>query len=243
MGFATIGYMIELRAVSKAYRGIGADALSGIDLKIERGEFVAVLGSSGAGKTTLFKLIAATERASKGSVFVAGNDITRLPLNAAPFLRRNLGLTFQDQKLLFDRSALDNVMLPLIYTGSTLADAQSRARAALDKVGMREKESLFPAMLSGGEQQRVAIARSLCMSPKIMLFDEPTSALDPEMVKEVLDTMVSLAEDGMTMICVTHEMGFARQVANRVIFMDQGQIVEANVPDEFRSDELNGLAC
>jgi len=225
MGFATIGYMIELRAVSKAYRGIGADALSGIDLKIERGEFVAVLGSSGAGKTTLFKLIAATERASKGSVFVAGNDITRLPLNAAPFLRRNLGLTFQDQKLLFDRSALDNVMLPLIYTGSTLADAQSRARAALDKVGMREKESLFPAMLSGGEQQRVAIARAIVNRPAILLADEPSANLDAANAHRIVEIFADFHRVGVTVLVATHDPQLLAGVATRTLTLDNGRIV------------------
>lgn len=225
MGFATIGYMIELRAVSKAYRGIGADALSGIDLKIERGEFVAVLGSSGAGKTTLFKLIAATERASKGSVLVAGNDITRLPLNAAPFLRRNLGLTFQDQKLLFDRSALDNVMLPLIYTGSTLADAQSRARAALDKVGMREKESLFPAMLSGGEQQRVAIARAIVNRPAILLADEPSANLDAANAHRIVEIFADFHRVGVTVLVATHDPQLLAGVATRTLTLDNGRIV------------------
>ena len=225
MGFATIGYMIELRAVSKAYRGIGADALSGIDLKIERGEFVAVLGSSGAGKTTLFKLIAATERASKGSVFVAGNDITRLPLNAAPFLRRNLGLTFQDQKLLFDRSALDNVMLPLIYAGSTLADAQSRARAALDKVGMREKESLFPAMLSGGEQQRVAIARAIVNRPAILLADEPSANLDAANAHRIVEIFADFHRVGVTVLVATHDPQLLAGVATRTLTLDNGRIV------------------
>ena len=225
MGFATIGYMIELRAVSKAYRGIGADALSGIDLKIERGEFVAVLGSSGAGKTTLFKLIAATERASKGNVLVAGNDITRLPLNAAPFLRRNLGLTFQDQKLLFDRSALDNVMLPLIYTGSTLADAQSRARAALDKVGMREKESLFPAMLSGGEQQRVAIARAIVNRPAILLADEPSANLDAANAHRIVEIFADFHRVGVTVLVATHDPQLLAGVATRTLTLDNGRIV------------------
>jgi cell division transport system ATP-binding protein len=225
MGFATIGYMIELRAVSKAYRGIGADALSGIDLKIERGEFVAVLGSSGAGKTTLFKLIAATERASKGNVLVAGNDITRLPLNAAPFLRRNLGLTFQDQKLLFDRSALDNVMLPLIYTGSTFADAQSRARAALDKVGMREKEALFPAMLSGGEQQRVAIARAIVNRPAILLADEPSANLDAANAHRIVEIFADFHRVGVTVLVATHDPQLLAGVATRTLTLDDGRIV------------------
>lgn len=217
--------MIELRAVSKAYRGIGADALSGIDLKINRGEFVAVLGSSGAGKTTLFKLIAAIERASKGSVLVAGNDITRLPLNAAPFLRRNLGLTFQDQKLLFDRSALDNVMLPLVYTGSTLADAQSRARAALDKVGMREKEALLPAMLSGGEQQRVAIARAIVNRPAILLADEPSANLDAANAHRIIEIFADFHRVGVTVLVATHDPQLLAGVATRTLTLDNGRIV------------------
>ncbi len=218
--------MIELRAVSKAYRGIGADALSGIDLKIERGEFVAVLGSSGAGKTTLFKLIAAIERASKGTVLVAGNDITRLPLNAAPFLRRNLGLTFQDQKLLFDRSALDNVMLPLVYTGSSLADAQSRARAALDKVGMRDKEALLPAMLSGGEQQRVAIARAIVNRPAILLADEPSANLDTANAHRIVEIFADFHRVGVTVLAATHDPQLLAGAATRTLTLDNGRIVQ-----------------
>lgn len=217
--------MIELRAVSKAYRGVGADALTGIDLAITRGEFVAVLGSSGAGKTTLFKLIAAIERPSAGSVLVAGHDITRLLPAGVPFLRRNLGLTFQDLKLLADRSALENVMLPLVYTGARRTEAQSRARAALDKVGMRSKESLAPAMLSGGEQQRVAIARAIVNRPAILLADEPTANLDADNAARIVEIFADFHRVGVTVLVATHDAQLLAAVATRTVALDSGRLV------------------
>lgn len=224
--FATIGYMIELHAVSKAYRGAGADALSAVTLAIERGEFVAVLGDSGAGKSTLFKLIAAIERPSTGAVKVAGQDISRLPATAVPFLRRKLGMTFQDQKLLADRSALDNVMLPLMYTGSSLEEATSRARAALDKVGMREREAAPTRMLSGGEQQRVAIARAIVNRPAIVLADEPTANLDAANAARIIEIFAQFHRIGTTVLVATHDPQILQGIAQRAIRLDQGRVIQ-----------------
>lgn len=217
--------MIEFIQVSKAYRGIGSNALTGLSLKVEKGEFVAVLGSSGAGKSTLFKLIAAIERPSAGRVRVGQQDISRLAPAAVPFVRRNIGLTFQDQKLLFDRSVLDNVMLPLIYVGTPYKDAQSRARAALDKVGIREKERLSPAMLSGGEQQRVAIARAIVGRPAILLADEPTANLDDKTAQRIVDIFADFQRIGVTVMVATHDPDLLRGRGTRAITLEAGQLV------------------
>lgn len=217
--------MIEFIQVSKAYRGIGSNALTGLSLKVEKGEFVAVLGSSGAGKSTLFKLIAAIERPSAGRVRVGQQDISRLAPAAVPFVRRNIGLTFQDQKLLFDRSVLDNVMLPLIYVGTPYKDAQSRARAALDKVGIREKERLSPAMLSGGEQQRVAIARAIVGRPAILLADEPTANLDDKTGQRIVDIFADFQRIGVTVMVATHDPDLLMGRATRAITLEAGQLV------------------
>jgi cell division transport system ATP-binding protein len=217
--------MIEFIQVSKAYRGIGTNALTGLNLKVEKGQFVAVLGSSGAGKSTLFKLIAAIEQPSAGQVRVGGQDISRLTPRAVPFLRRNIGLTFQDQKLLFDRSVLDNVVLPLLYLGTPHKEAQSRARAALDKVGIREKERLFPAMLSGGEQQRVAIARAIVGRPAILLADEPTANLDEKTAQRIVDIFADFQRIGVTVMIATHDPELLRGKATRAITLGAGQLV------------------
>ena len=201
---------------------------------VQDGEFLAVIGLSGSGKSTLLRCINRLIEPTSGRVIWDGTDVTAAHGEDLRRIRRQIGMVFQQFNLFPHKTVLENCTLaPVLVGGLAPQNAESRAMSYLDKVRIADQANKYPGQLSGGQQQRVAIARSLCMSPKIMLFDEPTSALDPEMVKEVLDTMVSLAEDGMTMICVTHEMGFARQVANRVIFMDQGQIVEANVPDEF----------
>jgi general L-amino acid transport system ATP-binding protein len=207
--------------------------LRDIDLTIKRGERVVVCGPSGSGKSTLIRCINRLEEHQKGSIIVDGTELTA-DVKKIDEIRRDVGMVFQHFNLFPHLTILENLTLAPIWVKKLpKKEAEDIAMHYLKRVKIPEQALKYPGQLSGGQQQRVAIARSLCMSPKIMLFDEPTSALDPEMVKEVLDTMVSLAEDGMTMICVTHEMGFARQVANRVIFMDQGQIVEANVPDEF----------
>lgn len=217
--------MIEFTHVTKAYRGVGANALTGLNLKVEKGEFVALLGSSGAGKSTLFKLIAAIERPSAGRVRVGGQDISRLAPRAVPFIRRNIGLTFQDQKLLFDRTVLDNVMLPLLYIGAPYKEAQSRARAALDKVGIRDKERLRPAMLSGGEQQRVAIARAIVARPAILLADEPTANLDHQTAKRIVDIFADFQRIGVTVMIATHDPDLLMGRATRAMTLEAGQLV------------------
>ena len=222
---------IEIKGMNKWYGAF--HVLRDIDLTIKRGERVVVCGPSGSGKSTLIRCINRLEEHQKGSIIVDGTELTA-DVKKIDEIRRDVGMVFQHFNLFPHLTILENLTLaPIWVKKMPKKDAEEIAMYYLTRVKIPEQANKFPGQLSGGQQQRVAIARSLCMSPKIMLFDEPTSALDPEMVKEVLDTMVSLAEEGMTMICVTHEMGFARQVANRVIFMDQGQIVEANTPDAF----------
>lgn len=222
---------IEIKGMNKWFGAF--HVLRDIDLTIKRGERVVVCGPSGSGKSTLIRCINSLEEHQKGSIIVDGTELTA-DVKKIDEIRRDVGMVFQHFNLFPHLTILENLTLAPIWVKKLpKKEAEDIAMHYLKRVKIPEQALKYPGQLSGGQQQRVAIARSLCMSPKIMLFDEPTSALDPEMVKEVLDTMVSLAEDGMTMICVTHEMGFARQVANRVIFMDQGQIVEANVPDEF----------
>jgi general L-amino acid transport system ATP-binding protein len=207
--------------------------LRDINLMVKRGERLVVCGPSGSGKSTMIRCINRLEEHQKGQIIVDGIELTN-DLKRIDEIRREVGMVFQHFNLFPHLTILENCTLaPIWVKKMPKKDAEEVAMHYLRRVKIPEQANKYPGQLSGGQQQRVAIARSLCMSPKIMLFDEPTSALDPEMVKEVLDTMVSLAEEGMTMICVTHEMGFARQVANRVIFMDAGQIVEANAPNEF----------
>ena len=207
--------------------------LRGIELSVDTGEVVVVCGPSGSGKSTLIRTVNGLERVQEGDIVVLGDSITRRGVNL-PTLRSRVGMVFQSFNLFPHMTALENIMLaPMKVKRLSRADAEQAARALLERVGLREKADNYPANLSGGQQQRVAIARALAMQPKIMLFDEPTSALDPEMINEVLDVMVALAREGMTMMVVTHEMGFARKVAHRVIFMDTGRIVEDAKKDEF----------
>jgi ABC-type polar amino acid transport system ATPase subunit len=207
--------------------------LRNIELTIAAGEVVVVCGPSGSGKSTLIRTVNGLERVQQGDVVVLGESITRRGVNL-PALRTRVGMVFQSFNLFPHMTALENIMLaPVKVNKLSRADAEKAARALLERVGLREKADNYPANLSGGQQQRVAIARALAMQPKIMLFDEPTSALDPEMINEVLDVMTVLARDGMTMMCVTHEMGFARRVAHRVVFMDEGQVVEEATPEAF----------
>lgn len=223
--------MIEFSNVNKWFGPL--HVLQDISLNVARGEVVVVCGPSGSGKSTLIRCVNGLERFQKGSLVVDGTKLggSDATLRA---LRMEVGFVFQQFNLYPHKTALENVTLAPIHVRKlSRAAAEERGRALLVKVGLGDKMNNYPHQLSGGQQQRVAIARSLCMQPKIMLFDEPTSALDPEMIKEVLDTMIQLAEDGMTMLVVTHEMGFAQAVADRVIFMDQGQIVEQNAPREF----------
>jgi general L-amino acid transport system ATP-binding protein len=208
-------------------------ALRDIDLTVNQGERIVVCGPSGSGKSTLIRCVNALEEHQSGQIIVDGIELTS-DIKNIDKIRSEVGMCFQHFNLFPHLTILENCTLAQIWVRKTpKVEAEEIAMHFLEKVKIPEQADKYPGQLSGGQQQRVAIARSLCMKPRIMLFDEPTSALDPEMIKEVLDTMIQLAEDGMTMIVVTHEMGFARQVANRVIFMDMGQIVEQNEPEQF----------
>jgi cell division transport system ATP-binding protein len=217
--------MIEFHQVSKKYTQ-NVTALSDITLSVGKGELVFLAGPSGAGKSTLLKLIAAMERPSEGSVIVSGHDISRIKSSGMPYLRRNLGLIFQQQRLLSDRNVLTNVMLPLIVCGASRADAERRARAALDKVGLLDKASSAPLTLSGGEQQRVAIARAIVNRPQIILADEPTANLDRESANKVLDALKAFHAVGVTCLISTHDEQFL-DTATRVIYLDHGKIIES----------------
>ena len=207
--------------------------LRDIDLTVQRGERIVIAGPSGSGKSTLIRCINRLEEHQAGQIIVDGTELTS-DLKNIDKVRSEVGMVFQHFNLFPHLTILENLTLAPIWVRKTpKKEAIETAMYYLEKVKIPEQAHKYPGMLSGGQQQRVAIARSLCMKPRIMLFDEPTSALDPEMIKEVLDTMIELAEEGMTMLCVTHEMGFAQAVANRVIFMDQGQIVEQNNPHDF----------
>jgi general L-amino acid transport system ATP-binding protein len=222
---------VEMIGVNKWYGEF--HVLRDINLKVGRGEKLVICGPSGSGKSTMIRCINRLEEHQKGQIIVDGTELTN-DLKKIDEIRRDVGMVFQHFNLFPHLTILENLTLaPIWVRKMPKKDAEEIAMHYLRRVKIPEQAAKYPGQLSGGQQQRVAIARSLCMSPKIMLFDEPTSALDPEMVKEVLDTMVSLADEGMTMLCVTHEMGFARQVADRVIFMDAGQIVEMNEPNEF----------
>ena len=225
---------IEMTAVNKWFGDF--HVLRDVNLNVERGERIVICGPSGSGKSTLIRCINRLEEHQKGRIVVDGTELTG-DLRRIDEVRREVGMVFQHFNLFPHLTVLENCTLAPIWVRKLpKREAEEIAMRLLARVKIPEQAHKYPGQLSGGQQQRVAIARALCMSPRIMLFDEPTSALDPEMVKEVLDTMVSLADEGMTMLVVTHEMGFARQVANRVIFMDQGQIVEQNAPAEFFSN-------
>ena len=207
--------------------------LRNIDLEVGRGERIVICGPSGSGKSTLIRCINRLEEHQRGKIIVAGVELTS-DVKHIEIIRRDVGMVFQHFNLFPHLTVLQNLSLaPMWVRKMPKKEAEETAMRYLARVRIPEQANKFPGQLSGGQQQRVAIARALCMSPKIMLFDEPTSALDPEMIKEVLDVMVELAETGMTMLCVTHEMGFARTVANRVIFMDRGEIIEQAAPTEF----------
>jgi glutamate/aspartate transport system ATP-binding protein len=222
--------MIKIHDVSKWYTDF--QVLKSCSVSIARGEVVVVCGPSGSGKSTLIKCVNGLEPFDEGEIVVDGLKVAdKADLRV---LRTRIGMVFQNFELYPHLSALDNICLaPIVVLKRKRAEAETRARALLARVGLTDHASKFPLQLSGGQQQRVAIARALAMDPVVMLFDEPTSALDPEMIKEVLDVMSDLARDGMTMIVVTHEMGFARRVANRIIFMDAGEIVETRPPETF----------
>ncbi len=223
--------MVEIADVNKHFGDL--HVLQDINLTVGKGEVVVVLGPSGSGKSTLCRTINRLETFETGSIAIDGQP---LPEEGKPLaqLRADVGMVFQSFNLFAHKTILENVTLgPTKVRKQKKADADKRGKELLDRVGIAHQAEKYPAQLSGGQQQRVAIARSLAMDPKVMLFDEPTSALDPEMINEVLDVMVELAKSGMTMIVVTHEMGFARKAADRVVFMDEGQIVEAAPPQEF----------
>ena len=210
-------------------------ALTDVRLQVARGEKIVICGPSGSGKSTMIRCINRIEKHDKGTIVVNGTELTAETKNI-DHVRRDVGMVFQSFNLFPHLSILDNCTLaPIRSLGVSKKEAQDLAMHFLQKVRIADQAKKYPGMLSGGQAQRVAIARALCMKPKVMLFDEPTSALDPEMVNEVLDTMVTLAEEGMTMLCVTHEMGFARKVADRIVFMDAGRIVEQNTPEAFFS--------
>jgi general L-amino acid transport system ATP-binding protein len=226
--------IIEFSGVNKWYGKF--HALRDIDLEVGRGERIVICGPSGSGKSTLIRCINRLEEHEQGVLKVDGVELTD-DLKAIEAVRRKVGMVFQQFNLFPHLTVLENLTLAPMWVGRMpKREADERAMQQLVRVQISEQAAKYPLQLSGGQQQRVAIARALCLTPKIMLFDEPTSALDPEMIKEVLDVMFELANQGITMICVTHEMGFARSVADRVIFMDQGQIVEQNTPAEFFSN-------
>ena len=225
--------IIEFAKVNKWYGGF--HVLRDIDLSVAKGERIVICGPSGSGKSTLIRCINRLEEHQQGTLKVAGVELTD-DLKAIEAIRKEVGMVFQQFNLFPHLTVLQNLTLAPMWVGKIpKKEAEERAMQQLKRVKIAEQASKYPLQLSGGQQQRVAIARALCLTPKIMLFDEPTSALDPEMIKEVLDVMIELANMGITMICVTHEMGFARSVADRVIFMDEGQIIEQNTPVEFFS--------
>jgi len=222
---------VDMIGVNKWYADF--HVLKDINLRVQKGERIVIAGPSGSGKSTMIRCINALEEHQKGKIIVDGIELTN-DLKKIDDVRKEVGMVFQHFNLFPHLTILENCTLgPIWVRKMPRAQAEEVAMHYLERVKIPEQAKKYPGQLSGGQQQRVAIARSLCMNPHVMLFDEPTSALDPEMVKEVLEVMIGLAESGMTMLCVTHEMGFARQVANRVIFMDQGQIIEQNEPEEF----------
>ena len=223
--------MIEMRHVHKWFGAF--HVLSDISLEVGRGERVVVCGASGSGKSTMIRCINRLEEHQQGQIIVAGIELTR-DLKNIEAIRREVGMVFQQFNLFPHLTVLENLTLaPVWVRKMPKREAEDLARTYLERVRIPEQADKYPGQLSGGQQQRVAIARALCMKPEIMLFDEPTSALDPEMIKEVLDVMIELAEEGMTMVCVTHEMGFARTVADMMVFMDRGEIVERAPPKDF----------
>ena len=225
--------LVSISGLSKWYEDF--NALHDINLTVSMGEKLVICGPSGSGKSTLIRCINQLEAHQKGTIFVDGLEV-RPEMKNLESIRRDIGMVFQNLNLFPHKTILENLMLgPIRNRGLSFKDAEALAMQYLEKVQIAEQANKYPAQLSGGQQQRVAIARALCMTPKIMLFDEPTSALDPEMIAGVLDVMVQLADEGMTMICVTHEMGFARKIADRIVFMDEGEIIEIATPEVFFS--------
>jgi len=230
-------FVIEMNAVHKWYGNF--HVLKDINLKVSKGERIVVCGPSGSGKSTLIRCINHLEEHQQGQIIVDGIEINQ-DLKKIEQVRKEAGMVFQHFNLFPHLTILENLVLaPIWVRKMPRKEAEELAMSYLERVKIPEQANKYPGQMSGGQQQRVAIARSLCMNPKVMLFDEPTSALDPEMISEVLDVMVGLAEEGMTMICVTHEMGFAKRVADSVIFMDAGEIIECNNPNDFFNNPQN----
>jgi aspartate/glutamate/glutamine transport system ATP-binding protein len=226
--------VIQLEGLNKHFGHL--HVLKGINLEVKTGEKLVVIGPSGSGKSTLIRCMNLLEKPSAGKVIVDGVEITAHKAPVAK-VRQSVAMVFQQFNLYPHKTVLENLTLaPVLIKGVSKAEAEESGLAFLERVGLKAKANAYPSQLSGGQQQRVAIARALNMKPKIMLFDEPTSALDPEMIQEVLDVMVDLAHEGITMVVVTHEMGFARQVADRVVFMDEGEILETGTPEHFFSN-------
>lgn len=228
---STNDVIIKVEGLCKSFGEL--DVLNGIDYEIHKGDVVVIIGPSGSGKSTFLRTLNLLEMPTGGKIFFEGTDITDKKVNINKH-RQKMGMVFQQFNLFPHMTVLKNMTLaPMKLLGKSKAEAEKTALELLDRVGLKEKAGAYPNQLSGGQKQRVAIVRALCMSPDVMLFDEPTSALDPEMVGEVLDVMKALAGEGMTMVIVTHEMGFAREVANRVLFIDEGIIMEEGSPEEF----------
>ncbi len=226
--------LIKVESLEKAFGEI--EVLKGITTDIKKGEVVVVIGPSGSGKSTFLRTLNLLEEPTGGKIYFEGTDITNPQVNIN-LHRQKMGMVFQQFNLFPHMTVLKNMTIgPIKLQGISKKEAEKRALALLERVGLADRADAYPSQLSGGQKQRVAIVRALCMQPEVMLFDEPTSALDPEMVGEVLDVMKSLANEGMTMVVVTHEMGFAREVADRVIFIDEGIIMEENTPDELFSN-------
>ncbi len=224
--------LIQVRGLKKYYNGGKIKALDGVDVDVNKGDVMVVIGPSGSGKSTFLRSLNLLEMPSEGSIIFEGTDITGTKIDLDKF-RQNMGMVFQHFNLFPHKTILENLTLaPIIVKKTDQASAEKKAMELLDRVGLADRAAAYPVQLSGGQKQRVAIVRALCMEPEVMLFDEPTSALDPEMVGEVLDVMKQLAREGMTMVTVTHEMGFAREVGNRILFMDSGKLVEEGSPTD-----------
>ena len=237
--------LIKIEQLKKYYNNGEIKALDGIDLTIEKGEVVVIIGPSGSGKSTFLCSMNLLELPTDGTIIFEGVDITA-PKTDINKHRQKMGMVFQHFNLFPNMNILKNMTIaPMKLLKTPKDEAESKAKALLEKVGLGDRAESYPSQLSGGQKQRVAIVRALCMEPQVMLFDEPTSALDPEMVGEVLDVMKDLAKQGMTMVCVTHEMGFAKEVASRVIFMDEGKVIEEGTPEEIfinpKSDRLKSF--
>ncbi len=230
--------MIKVENLHKRFHHL--HVLKGINTQVQQGEVICVIGPSGSGKSTFLRCLNLLEKPSGGHIYIENLDVTDHSLVDVNEVRAEVGMVFQRFNLFPHKTALENITLaPINVRGLTQEEATSRAYQLLDRVGLRHKADVYPNHLSGGQQQRIAIARALAMRPKVMLFDEPTSALDPEMIQEVLDVMKDLARDGMTMLVVTHEMGFAKEVAHRVLFMDEGEIIEEGTPAKLFSNPEN----